>query len=44
MGGASRLFCGSTVGKPQHSHQNASTKPRFKEGQARRKSARNYEK
>jgi hypothetical protein len=31
MGGASRLFCGSTVGKAQHSHQNNSTKTRFKE-------------
>jgi hypothetical protein len=26
MDGASRLFCGSKVGKAQHAHENASTK------------------
>jgi hypothetical protein len=31
MDGASRLFCGSKVGKAQHAHENASTKMRFKQ-------------
>jgi hypothetical protein len=31
MDGASRLFCGSTVGEAQHAQQNSSTKTRFKE-------------
>jgi hypothetical protein len=39
MDGASRLFCGSKVGKAQHSHQNGSTKTRFKERWAQRKSS-----
>jgi hypothetical protein len=37
MDGASRLFCGSMVGKAQHVHENASTKTRLKERRARRK-------